>query len=130
MSDISSLIRTLIIVIVLISMGIVTLILSMWLKGRIRETGILLAAGISRASILFQHILEVGMIAVISFPPSYLFSQAIASGIGGLFGKTGVIVSAEHFELVCGLGSLFLAAAILVSCIPMLRLKPKEILSK
>ena len=92
MSDISSLIRTLIIVIVLISMGIVTLILSMWLKGRIRETGILLAAGISRASILFQHILEVGMIAVISFPLSYLFSQAIASGIGGLFGKRGVTV--------------------------------------
>lgn len=130
MSNISSLIRTLLIVIVIISAGIVTLILGMWVKGRIRETGILLAAGISKASILFQHILEVGMIAVISFPLSYLFSRVIAGGIGGFFGKTGVVVTTGHFGLVCGFGALLLVAAILLSCIPMMRLKPKEILTK
>lgn len=130
MTDISSLIRTLILVIVIISMGIVTLILSMWVKSRIREKGILLAAGVSKASILFQHILEVGLIAAIGFPLSYLLSRGIAGGIGGLFGKTGVEVTMEHFALVCGFGMLLLAAAIFISCVPMMRLKPKEILTK
>lgn len=130
MSDISSLIRTLILVIVIISMGIVTLILSMWVKSRIRETGILLAAGVSKASILFQHILEVGLVSLMGFPLSYLISREIAGGIGGLFGKTGVQVTMEHFALVCGFGVLLLVAAIFISCIPMMRLKPKEILTK
>jgi len=132
MSDMSSLIRVLMIIIVAISMGIITLILSMWLKSRIHETGILLAAGISKTSILLQHILEVGFIAFFSFPLSYIASKAVAGTIGGLFEKTAdkVIVTVRHLRLVCGIGVIILILAIVVSCIPTLKLKPKEILSK
>ena len=131
MSNISTLIQTLIFVIVAISAGIVTLILSLWVKSRIKETGVLLASGVTKASVLFQHFLEVGMIALIGFPLAYFCSGAIAGAAGGLFGKTGaVIVTGQHFGLVCGFGALILVLAILISCIPTLRLKPKEILSK
>ena len=132
MSDMSSLIRTLIIVIVVISMGIITLILSMWVKSRVQETGILFAAGISKVSILFQHIFEVGFIVIFSFPLSYLVSKIVAGNVGSLFGKMAdnVIVTAHHFSMVCGVGIVILILAILISCIPTMRLKPKEILSK
>lgn len=131
MDNISTLIRTLILVIVVISMGIVTLILSMWVKSRTRETGVLLATGITKASILFQHILEVGVIALVGFPLSFLCAKTIAGAVGGMFGKTGaVIVTTQHFAMVCGWGALLLILAILISCIPTMRLKPKEILSK
>lgn len=131
MSDISTLIQIMITVIVVISMGIVTLILTMWIKSRVKETGILMASGISKVSILFQHITEVGMIAIISFPLSYLYSNLVAGIVGEWLGKTGnIIVTSNHFSLVCGFGALLLIIAILVSCISTLRMKPKEILSK
>lgn len=132
MSDMSSLIKALITAIIIISAGIVTLILSMWVKGRVRETGILLAGGISKSSILLQQIFEVGTIAILGFPLSYWFSKLIAGNVGSLFGKTAgsVIVTAGHFVLTCGLGSVILILSIVVSNISTLRLKPKDILSK
>lgn len=130
MSDMSFLIRTMMIVIVVISVAIVTLILSVWVKSRMRETGILLAAGISKISILCQHILEVILLALCSFPLAFGCSQMIAGSIGDLFGKTGVVVTLNHFLWVCGFGIILLIVAILVSCISTIRQKPKEILSK
>ncbi|WP_058304364.1 ABC transporter permease [Gorillibacterium timonense] len=132
MSDMSSLIRALIIVIVGISMGIVTLILTMWVKSRIRETGILLAAGISKRSILLQQISEVGFIAIFGFSLSYWFSKGVAGNVGSLFGMTTdrVIVTSRHFGFVSSLGAVILILSILISSISTMRVKPKEILSK
>lgn len=132
MSDMSSLIKTLITAIIIISAGIVTLILSMWVKGRVRETGILLAGGIPKYSILLQQVIEMGFISLLAFPLSYWFSKLVAGSIGTLFGKTAgnVIVSTEHFTLTFGFGFAILALAIVISNIPTLRLKPKDILSK
>lgn len=130
MSDISFLIRTVMIIIVVISMGIITLILNVWVKNRTKETGILLAVGISKTSIIIQHIIEVGIISVCSFPLAFGCSQLLAENIGNLFGKTSIIVTTNHFILVCGFGAVLLIIAILVSCIPAMRFKPKEILSK
>lgn len=131
MSDISSLIRTLIAVIIVISMFIVTLILSMWIKSRTRETGILLAAGITGPSILLQHIFEVALIALFSFPLSYFFSKAAAGSIGRLLESAGnVTVNLGHFAPVCIFGSILLLLAVLLSNIWTFRQKPREILSK
>lgn len=130
MSDISFLIRTLMIIIVVISMGIITLILNIWVKSRTRETGILLATGISKTSIIMQHIIEVSMISVCSFPLAFGCSQLLAKGIGNVFGKTNAIVTTNHFILVCIFGAILLVIAILIACIPAMRFKPKEILSK
>ena len=51
---------------------------------------------------------------------------------GTLFEKTAenVIVTPQHFVLVVILGAILLIIAVLISCIPAMRLKPKEILSQ
>jgi len=132
MSDMSSLIKTLITAIIIISAGIVTLILSMWVKGRVRETGILLAGGIPKSFILLQQVIEIGFVSLLAFPLSFWFSRLVAGSVGILFGKTAgnVIVSTEHFTLTFGFGFAILVLAIVISNIPTLKLKPKDILSK
>lgn len=132
MSDMSSLIKTLIMAIVIISAGIVTLILSMWVKGRFRETGILLAGGIPKYSIILQQMIEISFISLPAFLFSYWFSKLVAGSIGTMFGKTAdnVIVSIEHIAMTSGFGFSILVLAIVISNIPTLRLKPKDILSK
>lgn len=74
----------LIIGIVIVSIGILTLILNMWIKQRIHETGILLSIGVSKTKIVAQYILETLMIAVIAFGLSFFSSGAIAQGTSNL----------------------------------------------
>ena len=69
---------------VLVSAGILTLILSMWIKQRRHETGILLAVGITKGRIVFQYIVEIFMIAVLAFGLSYVASSLVSQGISDL----------------------------------------------
>ena len=103
LSDTGTLITTLIIVITVVSMVLIILILSMSVRSRKREMGILLAVGIAKPSV-----------------------------IGTLFGKTAenVVVTPQHFALVTVAGGILLIIAVMVSCIPALRFKPKQILSQ
>lgn len=132
MSDMSSLIRSLMIAILTISLAIVTLILSLWVKGRVRETGILMAGGISKGSILFQQMLEVGMIALCAIPLSAWFSHLFVGNLGALFGNSSdqITVTTVHFILTSGMLAAILVLAILISNVWTFRLKPKDILSK
>ena len=133
MSNVATLIHTLILVIVVMSAGIITLILFFWLKGRIRETGILMAMGISKTALLFQHMVETALIAIPAFCSAWILSEFFAGWIGSLFDSNiaagSVAVSGGDFAAVCIGGTLILSAAIFVSCIPVFRYKPKEILS-
>lgn len=132
LSDTGTLINTLIIVITAVSMVLVILILSMSVRNRRRETGILLAVGIAKSAVILQYVLETLMIAVITFPLAYLFSRQTSGIMGTLFGKAAenVIVAPNHFMLVTIVGGILLIGAILVSCIPAMRQKPKQILSQ
>jgi len=67
-----------------VSVGILILILSMWIKQRRYETGILLSIGITKGRIVFQYILEVLVIAVVAFGLSYFTSSLISQGISDL----------------------------------------------
>ncbi|MCB6602681.1 ABC transporter permease, partial [Erysipelatoclostridium ramosum] len=49
----------------LISCVILTLLLSLWIKGRIYETGVLLSLGISKTGVVLQYICELMIIAVL-----------------------------------------------------------------
>lgn len=131
-SDTGTLITTLIVVITVVSMVLIILILSMSIRSRKREIGVLLAVGITKPAVLLQNILENFLIAVVAFPLAYLFSQQVAGTLGKLFNKAAenVIVTPQHFTLVAIAGSVLLIAAVLVSCIPVMRYKPKEILSQ
>ncbi|OUP80446.1 ABC transporter permease [Anaeromassilibacillus sp. An172] len=132
LSDTGTLITTLIIVITVVSMVLIILILSMSVRSRKREMGILLAVGIAKPSVILQYILETALIAVVAFPLAYLSSRQVAGAIGTLFGKAAenVVVTPQHFALVAVVGGILLIIAVIVSCIPALRFKPKQILSQ
>ena len=132
LSDTGTLITTLIAVITAVSMVLIILILSMSVRSRKRETGILLAAGISKPTVVLQYVLETLLIAAAAFPLAYLSSRQAAGILGTLFGKTAenVVVTSQHFTLTATVGSVLLIASVLVSCIPVMRLKPKTILSQ
>ena len=132
LSDTGTLITTLIIVITVVSMVLIILILSMSVRRRKREMGILLAVGIAKPSVILQYILETALIAVATFPLAYLSSRQVAGTLGTLFGKTAenVVVTPQHFALVAVIGGILLIIAVIVSCIPALRFKPKQILSQ
>ena len=132
MSEFGSLISTLIVIISVVSVVIIVLILSMWMRSRTHEIGVLLAVGITKFSILTQYMLETLLIAVIAFPLSYLFAKNVAEGFGEIFGKTAanIFVTFQHFMWVALLGTVLLALSIIISCIPVMRYRPKEILSK
>ena len=69
---------------VAVSVGILVLILSMWIKQRRHETGILLSVGISKSGILLQYTIEVLMIAVVAFGLSFFTSSLISQGVSDL----------------------------------------------
>ena len=131
-ADTTTLVTTLIVVITVVSMVLIILILSMSIRSRKRETGILLAVGIAKPAVILQYVLETLLIAVVAFPLAYLSSKQVAGTLGTLFGKAAenVIVTPEHFMLVAIVGGVLLVAAVLVSSISTMRLKPKQILSQ
>ena len=132
LSDTTTLVTTLIIVITAVSMVLITLILSMSIRSRKRESGILLAVGITKPAVILQYVLETLLIAVVAFPLAYLSSKQVAGTLGTLFGKASesVIVLPEHILLVAVGGGILLITAVLISSISAMRLKPKQILSQ
>lgn len=71
----------LIIGLVLVSIIVLPLILSMWIKQRTHEAGILLSIGISKSKIILQYVTEMLLIA---FGLSYFSGSAIAQGASDL----------------------------------------------
>ena len=132
LSDTGTLITTLIVVITAVSMVLITLILFMSVRSRKREIGILLAVGIVKPAVVLQYLLETLLIAVPAFLLAYLCSRRVAGILGTLFGKTAekVLVTPEHFVLVTVVGGILLIMAVLLSGIPAMRLKPRQILSQ
>ena len=59
LNALSELLPTLLAVIILVSGIILTLILTLWSKSRLHETGVLLSLGFSKAAIIGQYLLEV-----------------------------------------------------------------------
>ena len=83
----STLIIALMVIAIVVSVIIISMIIYMNTKGRRREIGILLSIGKSKAVIISQYILEIFIIAILSFAGSYFFSDMIAGGLGDMFGK-------------------------------------------
>lgn len=67
LQQISNLVSTFLVIIFIVSVIILSLILTMWSRTRIQETGILLSIGIRKISIISQYITEVLLIAGIAF---------------------------------------------------------------
>lgn len=132
LSDTGTLITTLIVVITVVSMVLISLILSMSIHSRKQEIGVLLAIGTAKPFVILQYVMETLLIAIAVFPLAYLTSRQIAGTLGTLFDKAAesVVVTPRHFVMVTIVGAVLLIAAVMVSCIPVMRLKPKTILSQ
>ena len=82
LKQLSELVSTILIVVLIVSITILSLILTMWARSRIHETGVLLSVGICKLSILGQYIAEVLIIATLAFSLSYFSASAIAGQMG------------------------------------------------
>ena len=117
---------------IVVSVIIISMIIYMNTKGRRREIGILLSIGKSKAVIISQYILEIFIIAILSFAGSYFFSDMIAGGLGDMFGKISesVVITTEQFVTVSVIGMIILITIVISSCSSILKNKPREILSQ
>ena len=128
----STLIIALMVIAIVVSVIIISMIIYMNTKGRRREIGILLSIGKSKAVIILQYILEIFIIAILSFAGSYFFSDMIAGGLGDMFGKISesVVITTEQFITVSVIGMIILITIVILSCSSILKNKPREILSQ
>lgn len=128
----STLIIALMVIAIVVSVIIISMIIYMNTKGRRREIGILISIGKSKAAIISQYILEIFIIAILSFAGSYFFSDMIAGGLGDMFGKIreSVVITTEQFITVSIIGMIILITIVILSCSSILKNKPREILSQ
>ncbi len=164
------LVITIIMIIIAVAVVLLTLILTMWIKSRVHEMGILLSVGISKIKIVGQYVLECVLIAVMAFALSYFASTFVAQSVGDVFlsqmvaeqqqenerfsasasqdglnfntseGEIELLIStpdsidiqvgAGEIAMVLIAGLMIILIAVSVSSITVIRLKPKEILSK
>lgn len=82
LESLKKLVNTMMILISVVSIIILTLLLTIWIRGRKKEIGILLSLGRSKADIILQIFTETFVVAVISFAASIPFSNLIAEKAG------------------------------------------------
>lgn len=153
LQSLGDLVKILLVLVSNVSTAVLTLLLTMRIRGRMQEAGILLAAGISKKQILAQFLLEVLSVAVFALSLSYIASLGITRFLGySLFGelqpnllneetlitgaKSGIQIenylelSGAKISLIYLCQCVVVTVSTFVSSIMMIRLKPKEILSK
>lgn len=81
LQKLQALVSSIIWVIVLVSAVILSLVLIMWGRSRIHETGVFLSLGIGKAGIIGQYLAEVLMIAALAFGCSYFTGNTVAGRI-------------------------------------------------
>ena len=148
-----NLIKILLACVSIVSAAILTLILTLRIRGRIPEAGILLGAGIPKGEIIKQFLLEVLSVAATAFLFSYAAGFGISHNLGNhlladfqpnlinaaaLQNKMSDAVSIDSY-LTLGIGKTLLiygcqlivvALSVLLSSASILKLKPREILTK
>lgn len=156
-----SLVTTIICVLIAASIVIFVLVLSLWMRSRIYETGVLLAMGFNKGNILMQHMAESLLIACFAFAVTYGTSSWMAQSVGDnllqqaaakdqatvidltgealddqaedkSFSLTSIVINVSMSDLlheyVIGTGLILLS--VLLADLPVMRMKPKEILTR
>lgn len=136
---VNSLLQGLVLVVVIISALLLTLTLLLWTRGRKWETGILLSIGIGKAAIVGQYWLEAIWITI----TASFFACGIGSFIVWLSRRAlsqiaqvdvldvtiTVSVTPWIALLTSIIGIVIVSFAVVLATIPIVRMKPKEILS-
>ena len=84
LKQLSGLASAFLVIILAASVAVLSLILTLWARGRVHETGVLLSAGIRKSLILGQYMAELMLIAFAAFLLSYFSSSAAVSRTGEL----------------------------------------------
>ena len=153
LTSLGDLIKILLACVSIVSAAILTLILTLRIRGRRPEAGILLGAGIPKGEIIKQFLLEVLSVAATAFLFSYAASFGISHNLGNhlladfqpnlinaaaLQNKMSDAVSVDSY-LTLGIGKTLLiygcqlivvVLSVLLSTASILKLKPREILTK
>jgi len=150
LTDLRKLVTTLLVITVIASAIILSLMLTLWMKSRTHEIGIFLSLGISKSNIIGQHLMEIMMIAVLAFGLSYISGNAIAERIGNMvieqqqshsqdialdmganpIDAISINADSKMFLLVYLLETIIILLSVSVSSISVMRMEPREILSK
>lgn len=138
LESLQKLVNTTIIIISVVSVVILTLLLTMWIRGRKNEIGILLSIGKSKANIILQIFTETFVVAVISFAASIPFSNLIAEKAGMFLvsrvttgaANLNVQIDAAYLLPLYLIGIFLIAIAVIASSWTVVRSKPKDILTK
>ncbi len=141
---------------------VLALVLLLWIRSRVNEIAILLSVGISRMSIILQHIAELVFIGVPSLVLAYVFGRTVSGGIAEMMveqsaanalqeaGANGMMLGADadtgaltstidelavavklsDLAVVGLLLLLVIGLSVLVADIPLMRKKPKDILTQ
>lgn len=120
------------------SLLILSLLLFLWTRSRRREAGILLAVGKSKESIVGQLLVENYIVAVLGFITSYFAATLIADrvckflvlGMSEGVEPLTVTIAASQMLLVYGAGILIITCCVAIASYTIIRLKPRDILSK
>lgn len=131
---------TMILVIIGVATSTVTsLILALWSRERKQEVAVLLSMGKSKREILMQRLLEIFSIYVAAFAVVLVLFYLISPSIGSILYERQlglsdiepiqVVRSVRDVLRVFLMGTLILVTSLVVSCMSMMRLLPREMLS-
>ena len=138
LESLQQLVNITIIIISVVSVVILTLLLTIWIRGRKKEIGILLSIGKRKVNIILQIFTETIAVAVISFVASIPFSNLIAEKAGAFLvsrvtigtANLDVQINAAYLLPLYLTGILLIAIAVIASSWTVVRSKPKDILTK
>lgn len=153
LASLGDLIKILLACVSVVSAAILTLILTLRIRGRIPEAGILLGVGIPKGEIIKQFLLEVLLVAAAAFLFSYVVSFGISHNLGNYLLadfqpnliSTAVLqngisdavnidsyltLSTGKTLLIYGCQLIVVVLSVLLSSASILKLKPREILTK
>lgn len=153
LSSLDDLVKILLVLVSVVSTAFLILLLTMRMRSRMQEAGILLSVGVSKGQIMAGFLLEVLTVTIIALILSYITSLFVIGFLGdSLFGEPRPNLLNEE-TITAGIGNSFrienylklsavetlliylcqlvvIAVSTFVSSIMIMRLKPKEILSK
>lgn len=138
LESLQKLVNTTIIIISVVSVIILTLLLTIWIRGRKKEMGILLSIGRSKVNIILQIFTETFIVAVISFVVSIPFSNLIAEKAGTFLvsrvttgtANLNVQIDAVYLLPLYMIGILLIMVAVIASSWTVVHSKPKDIFTK
>ena len=138
LSSFGSMVDTTVFVLTIIGVLIVVLLLLLWTRGRKKEIGILLAVGRSKVEIVGKFLTENILITFLSIIVSAGLSITFADKIGAyIIQKAGesatdltISIATSDMVMVYSIGLALVCFSVLIASYTVIRLNPKDILSK